>query len=69
MQYNYNKNLNTNSSRNNNNFNFGYKTFYAKSEPGISNIINFDNDKNLYFLNKNNYKKDYKYNKLFFYSN
>ena len=69
MQYNYNKNLNINSSRNNNNFNFGYKTFYAKSEPGISNIINFDNDKPLYFLNKNNYKKDYKYNKLFFYSN
>ena len=65
MQFYLNKNANANS-RNFHNLN--YKTFYALTDSGNINNIIPDKNNSLYFLNKNNYKKDYKYGKLLFHS-
>ena len=65
MQFYLNKNSNVNS-RNIHNLN--YKTFYALTDSGNINNKIPDKNNSLYFLNKNNYKKDYKYGKLLFHS-
>ena len=46
----------------------GYKTYYAKSDSWKNNKYNLEKNNPLYLFNKNIFKKQYKYNKLFSYS-
>ena len=68
MHYYVHKNTNTISRNINNNNNLKFKTFYALSDSGNINSVISDKNNSLFFLNKNNYKKEYKYGKLYFHS-
>ena len=46
----------------------GNKTYYAKSDSWKNNKYNLEKNNPLYLFNKNIFKKQYKYNKLFSYS-